>query len=67
MADGGDRVEGWNGKEGWRMGYWCSLTNFCSYKHTTEGDDLLITFVFPSSLPDQKKNPKADILLLSYQ
>jgi hypothetical protein len=42
MADGGDRAEGGNGKwEGW-MGYWCSLTHFCSYKHTTEGDDLLI-------------------------
>ena len=40
------------GKEGWGMGYWCSLTHFFSYKHTTEGDDLLlITFVFPSSVP----------------
>jgi hypothetical protein len=38
------------GKEGRGMGYWCSLTRFCSYKHTTKGDDLLITFVFPSSL-----------------
>jgi hypothetical protein len=39
------------GKGGWGMGYWCSLTHFCSYKHTTEGIDLLITSVFPSSLP----------------
>jgi hypothetical protein len=45
MANGG---EGWNGI--WD-GYWCSLTHFCSYKHTTEGIDLLITFVFPPSLP----------------
>jgi len=46
-----DRAEGWNGKWEGGMGYWCSLTHLCSYKHTTEGDDLLITFVFPSSLP----------------
>ena len=53
MADGGDRAEGWNGKwaEGVGVGYWCLLTHFCSYKYTTEGDDILITFVFPSSLP----------------
>jgi hypothetical protein len=51
FAGDGDRAEGWNGRWEGGMGYWCSLTHFCSYKHTTEGDDLLITFVFLSSLP----------------
>jgi hypothetical protein len=51
MADGGEQVEGWNGIWDGRIGHWCSLTHFCSYKHTTEGDDILIMFVFPSSLP----------------
>ena len=55
------------GKDGWGMSHWCSLRHLCSYKHTTEGDDLLITFVSPSSLPDQKQNFKADIFRLSYQ
>jgi hypothetical protein len=48
MADGGDRAEGWNGKWEGGMGYWCSLTHFCSYKHTTEGDaNKLLTNIKP--------------------
>ena len=48
------RVFGEKGGMGYEKiggGHRCSLTHFCSYKHTTEGDDLLITFVVPSSLP----------------
>ena len=48
------RVFGEKGGMGYEKiggGHRCSLTHFCSYKHTSEGDDLLITFVVPSSLP----------------
>ena len=48
----GRRVEWDMGWRGGRIGHWCSLTHFCSYKHTREGDDLLIMFVFSSFLPD---------------
>ena len=43
--------KGGMGYENIGEGHRCSLTHFCSYKHTTEGDDLLIIFVVPSSLP----------------
>jgi hypothetical protein len=38
------------GMEGWEDRSLVFIDTF-SYKHTTEGDDLLIMFVFPSFLP----------------
>jgi hypothetical protein len=56
-----------SGKEGWRMGYWCSLTIFFSYKYTTEGEDILITFVFPLILtrPEKKSQGRHFAFIIS--
>jgi hypothetical protein len=58
-----------SGQKGWGMGYWCSLTHFCSYKYTIEGDDILITFVFPHPYQPRKKSQGrhfAFIILIKY-
>jgi hypothetical protein len=49
------------------MGYWCSLTIFFSYKYTTEGEDILITFVFPLILtrPEKKSQGRHFAFIIS--